>query len=72
MNTILRKYATGAKIKLDCKIDGKYVRGLKECQSTNCPKFLNRDLNAALNILTCFEAGPDNRPECYKANYKKK
>lgn len=33
------------------------VRGLRWCCSTNCRTFLNRDLNAALNIARCFRSG---------------
>jgi hypothetical protein len=36
--------------------DGKECRGLRWCGSTKCRTFLNRDLNAALNILRCFES----------------
>lgn len=40
------------------------VRGLRWCRSTNCCTFLNRDLNAALNILRCFKSGNKNiRPK---------
>lgn len=35
------------------------VRGLLWCCSTNCSKFVNRDLNGALNILRCV----NNRPK---------
>ncbi len=36
--------------------EGEYreVRGLRWCSSTKCRKFLNRDKNAALNILRAF------------------
>jgi transposase len=37
------------------------VRGLRWCDSTTCRKFLNRDLNAALNILAAY-LGKNNRP----------
>jgi hypothetical protein len=32
----------------------KEIRGLRWCNNTMCRKFLNRDKNAALNILQCF------------------
>jgi hypothetical protein len=37
-------------------IDGQERRGLRWCCSTKCRTFLNRDLNAALNILRCFKS----------------
>jgi len=37
--------------------DAREVRGLRWCCSTNCRTFLNRDMNAALNILRCFKSG---------------
>ena len=36
--------------------EGLEIRGLRWCGSTKCRTFLNRDLNAALNILRCFES----------------
>jgi transposase len=33
--------------------NGQSVRGLRWCSSTNCRRFFDRDLNAALNILRC-------------------
>ena len=41
--------------------DAREVRGLRWCCSTKCRTFLNRDMNAALNILRCFKSGT-NRP----------
>ena len=41
--------------------DAREVRGLRWCCSTKCRTFLNRDMNAALNILRCFRSGT-NRP----------
>jgi hypothetical protein len=39
------------------------VRGLRWCCSTTCTRtFLNRDVNAALNILQCARAGTHARP----------
>ena len=35
--------------------NGFCVRGLLWCNSTNVSKFVNRDVNAALNILRCYE-----------------
>ncbi len=37
------------------------VRGLRRCSSTLCSNvsFKNRDLNAAMKILRCFQAGAD-------------
>jgi hypothetical protein len=43
------------------------VRGLKWCSSTTCSKFVNRDQNAALNILKCFLAG-NRRPHSLTRN----
>jgi len=50
------------------KKDDKEVRGLRWCSSTKCRTFLNRDLNAALNILRCFESGT-MRPYSLSRNY---
>ena len=33
--------------------NGQSIRGLRWCSSTNCRRFFDRDLNAALNILRC-------------------
>lgn len=41
--------------------DNRQVRGLRWCCSTKCRTFLNRDMNAALNILRCFRSST-NRP----------
>jgi hypothetical protein len=43
------------------------VRGLKWCSSTTCSKFVNRDHNAALNILKCFLGGK-HRPHSLTRN----
>ena len=45
--------------------DGKFltVRGLKWCGSTTNSKLVNRDKNAALNILLCYLSGDKNRPQ---------
>jgi hypothetical protein len=50
-------------------IDGeiRMVRGLRWCGSTSCRKFINRDGNAALNILRAFKAG-DSRPHYLQRN----
>jgi hypothetical protein len=50
------------------KKEDKEVRGLRWCCSTKCRNFLNRDLNAALNILRCFESGT-MRPYSLSRNY---
>jgi hypothetical protein len=42
-------------------------RGLRWCCSTKCRTFLNRDLNAALNILRCFTSAP-GRPYSLSRN----
>ena len=56
--------------------DGLEIRGLRWCGSflrktksfsTKCRTFLNRDLNAALNILRCFES-QTNRPQHLSRN----
>ena len=45
------------------RIDSKQeVRGLRWCGSTSNGKFLDRDMNAAINILRCFLGGESNRP----------
>lgn len=51
------------------EVEGKVreVRGLRWCGSTKCRKFVNRDLNAAVNILKCFLAG-NNRPNYLARN----
>jgi len=38
--------------------EGRVNRGLRWCSSTKCRKFLNRDHNAALNILECATQTP--------------
>ena len=43
------------------------IRGLRWCSSTNCRKFKNRDMNAALNILRCFKEG-EKRPKSLDRN----
>ena len=47
--------------------DGREIRGLRWCRSTKRHTFLNRDMNAALNILRCFKSGT-NRPESLARN----
>jgi len=46
------------------KKTGRVTRGLLWCRSTNCSKFVNRDKNAALNILRCFVA--PTRPQALR------
>ena len=45
--------------------DNYEIRGLRRCLSTACHKhrLVLRDLNAAKNILKCYKAGKDNRPD---------
>lgn len=43
------------------------IRGLRWCSSTKCRTLMNRDLNAALNILRCFRSGT-NRPNSLSRN----
>ena len=47
---------------------GREVRGLRWCGSTKEGKFIDRDLNAAINILRCFEAGARKRPRALDRN----
>lgn len=49
-------------------VNGKFleIRGLRWC-STKCRKFVNRDKNAAVNILNCFLTG-NNRPNYLARN----
>lgn len=42
-------------------------RGLRWCSSTKCRTLVNRDLNAALNILRCFRSGT-KRPNSLSRN----
>jgi len=51
-------------------VEGKLceVRGLRWCCSTNCRTFKNRDLNAAINILRCFQSGA-HRPHSLSRNF---
>lgn len=44
------------------------VRGLRWCCSTKCRTFKDRDANASLNILRCFESGV-HRPHSLSRNY---
>ena len=39
--------------------ESKVVGGLRWCSNTNCRSFINRDNNAALNILRCYTAGAE-------------
>ena len=43
----------------EMKREGREIRGLRCCRSSNCLKshLVSRDLNAALNILTCYLSG---------------
>jgi transposase len=43
------------------------IRGLRWCSSTKCRTLVNRDLNAALNILRCFRSGT-KRPNSLSRN----
>ena len=43
------------------------IRGLRWCSSTKCRTLMNRDLNAALNILSFFRSGT-NRPNSLSRN----
>ena len=45
------------------------IRGLRWCCSTKCRTFLNRDLNAALNILKCYKSGKE-RPNYLSREFK--
>lgn len=47
--------------------DKKQIRGLRWCSSTNCRTLLNRDMNAAKNILRAF-IGNNNRPQSLSRN----
>ena len=51
------------------KINGKILRGLKYCDNEECKlKYVNRDYNAALNIMQCYQSR-DNRPVCFTPHH---
>jgi hypothetical protein len=56
--------------KVSKMVEGKLreVRGLRWCCSTNCRTFKDRDLNAAINILRCFQSGA-HRPHSLSRNF---
>ena len=45
------------------------VRGLRWCESTMCRKFLDRDLNAAVNIYSCFQAACQRQERPYALRF---
>jgi hypothetical protein len=47
---------TRTKYRLNLEHLGREIRGLRWCGSTKCRRLVNRDLNAALNILRILEA----------------
>jgi hypothetical protein len=47
--------------------ENKQIRGLRWCSSTNCRNLVNRDMNAAKNILRAF-IGNTNRPQSLSRN----
>lgn len=56
-------YETGARMsQVIEKKSGKAVRGLYWCRSTKDGKFIDRDVNAALNILKCYQTLPARPP----------
>ena len=54
-------------IQPDGSVAYREIRGLRWCSSTKCRKFKNRDMNAALNILRCFQGG-NKRPNVLDRN----
>ena len=53
---LVNEYGT-SQVHTECKgvcCQVKDVRGLRWCNSTSCCKFINRDLNAAIQIYRCF------------------